>query len=146
MNPSSLDILSPVDNQSLQNRAKRVIEPLIPADAEERVSRAFKQWGTKSFASIYAMRLHCGWRTVRAATRFRFVLLLDSKFRWRAVLNDFFAWSGGELPTSDGQILAYLECSYPFEGFDEDEVVEYLRREICTDAQGFSGEENDDSK
>jgi hypothetical protein len=48
------------------------------------------------------------------------------------VLNDFFDWSGGELPTSDGQILVYMECSYPFEGFDEDEVVNYLRSEICT--------------
>jgi hypothetical protein len=49
------------------------------------------------------------------------------------VLNDFFDWSGGKLPTSDGQIRVYLECSYPFEGFDEDEVVTYLRSEICTD-------------
>ena len=37
-------------------------------------------------------------------------------------------------PASDGQILVYMECSYPFEGFDEDEVVEYLRSEICTEA------------
>jgi hypothetical protein len=46
------------------------------------------------------------------------------------VLNDWFAWSGGELPASDGQILVYMESSYPFEGFDEDEVIEYLRSEI----------------
>lgn len=32
------------DNQPLQNRAKRVIEPLIPPDAEERVTRAYRQW------------------------------------------------------------------------------------------------------
>jgi hypothetical protein len=49
------------------------------------------------------------------------------------VLNDWFTWSGGELPTSEGQILVYMECSFPFEGFDEDEVVEYLRSEICTE-------------
>lgn len=47
------------------------------------------------------------------------------------VLNDFFRWSGGELPTSDGQIVTYIEaCAYLFEGFDEDEVIEYLRSEI----------------
>ena len=50
------------------------------------------------------------------------------------VLNDWFAWSGGELPASDGQILIYVECSCPFEGFDEDEVVEYLRSEIVRHA------------
>jgi hypothetical protein len=60
------------------------------------------------------------------------------------VLNDFFRWSGGELPTSDGQILAYLECSYPFEGFDEDEVVDYLRSEICTEADDFGAEKDED--
>ena len=58
------------------------------------------------------------------------------------VLNDWFAWSGGELPTSDGQILIYMECSYPFEGFDEDEVVEYLRSEIWTEAGETGGEED----
>jgi len=31
-------------NGPLQDRARRVIEPLIPPDAEERVTRAFKQW------------------------------------------------------------------------------------------------------
>jgi hypothetical protein len=56
------------------------------------------------------------------------------------VLNDFFDWSGGELPSSDGHILIYMECSYPFEGFDEDEVVEYLRSEILADASDFGGE------
>jgi hypothetical protein len=49
------------------------------------------------------------------------------------VLNDWFAWSGGELPASDGQILVYMECSYPFEGFDEDEVVAYLQTEVISD-------------
>ena len=57
------------------------------------------------------------------------------------VLNDWFVWSGGELPASDGQILVCMECSYPFEGFDEDEVVEYLRSEIFTEANDFGGEE-----
>jgi hypothetical protein len=56
------------------------------------------------------------------------------------VLNDFFDWSGGELPTSEGQILVYIEGSYPFEGFDEDKVVEYLRSEICTGAGDLSGD------
>ena len=47
------------------------------------------------------------------------------------VLNDFFAWCGGELPISEGQIVTYLEAgAYPFEGFDEDEVIAYLRSEI----------------
>jgi hypothetical protein len=31
-------------NKALQNSARRVIEPLIPPDAEERVQRAYKQW------------------------------------------------------------------------------------------------------
>lgn len=31
-------------NRALQDRVKRVIEPLIPPDAEDRVSRSFKQW------------------------------------------------------------------------------------------------------
>lgn len=33
-----------VDDEALQNRATNVIKPLIPADAEERVVRSFKQW------------------------------------------------------------------------------------------------------
>jgi hypothetical protein len=51
------------------------------------------------------------------------------------VLNDFFDWSGGALPISEGQILVYLECSYPFEGFgfEEDEVLAYLKTEIMSD-------------
>jgi hypothetical protein len=49
------------------------------------------------------------------------------------VLNDWFAWSGGELPTSDGQILVYMESSYPLAEFVEDEVIEYLRSEIISD-------------
>jgi hypothetical protein len=60
------------------------------------------------------------------------------------VLNDCFAWSGGELPASDGQILVYMECSYPFEGFDEDEVVEYLRSEILTEVGETDGEEGEE--
>jgi hypothetical protein len=60
------------------------------------------------------------------------------------VLNDFFRSSGGELPRSDGQILVYMECSYPFAGFDEDEVVNYLRSEICTEANEFGAEEDED--
>jgi hypothetical protein len=57
------------------------------------------------------------------------------------VLNDFFRWSGGELPTSEGQILVYMEYSYPFEGFDEDEVAEYLRSEVISDGDDGGGEE-----
>jgi hypothetical protein len=60
------------------------------------------------------------------------------------VLNDFFRWSGGELPASEGQILVYLEYSYPFEGFDEDEVIHYLQSEICPEGIDLSGEENED--
>jgi hypothetical protein len=59
------------------------------------------------------------------------------------VLTDFFKWSGGELPVSEGQILAYMECSYPFKGFDEDKVIAYLRSEICSDANDCSGEEDE---
>ena len=55
------------------------------------------------------------------------------------VLNDWFVWSGGELPLSDGQIIVYMECSYPLAGFDEDEVVEYLRSEIVGEANEFGG-------
>ena len=44
LQPHSNDNPSHRDNQPLQNRAKRVIEPLIPPDAEERVTRAYRQW------------------------------------------------------------------------------------------------------
>ena len=58
------------------------------------------------------------------------------------VLNDFFAWSGGELPTSDGQILVYMEDSCPIERFDEDEVIAYLWSEIWIEANDAAGEED----
>jgi hypothetical protein len=59
------------------------------------------------------------------------------------VLNDFFSWSGGALPSSDGQILVYMEPSYPFEGFDEDEVVAYLRTEIIRNGEEISDRPDD---
>jgi hypothetical protein len=59
------------------------------------------------------------------------------------VLNDFFAWSGGELRTSDGRILVYLEAGYPFKGFDEDKVTAYLQNEIYEGATDGGAEDDE---
>jgi len=64
------------------------------------------------------------------------------RFLGEMALNCFFSWSGGELSTSDGQIVIYLECCYLFEGFDEDEVVKYLRSQICAEANDLSETED----
>lgn len=50
------------------------------------------------------------------------------------LLNDFFAWTGGELPVSLRQILTYLETSCPlvltYTESEEKDAIDYLWGEI----------------
>jgi hypothetical protein len=52
------------------------------------------------------------------------------------LLNDFFAWSGGDLPTSPGQVIAYMKtsCPLPLTQGEETEAIEYLMSEIIDDS------------
>jgi hypothetical protein len=48
------------------------------------------------------------------------------------LLDDFLAWTGGELPVSREQIVVYLEvsCPFPFAHEQEAETIDFLVSKI----------------
>lgn len=45
------------------------------------------------------------------------------------ILNDFFAWSGGDLPQDQPHVIEYVLTSYPLD-YSADDATSYLMTEI----------------
>ena len=48
------------------------------------------------------------------------------------ILNDWFSWSGGDLPQDPQHVLEYMMTSYPL-NYSDEEATAYLMTEILRD-------------